>query len=436
MATKNLEKYYEHRPVADLTSLGAISTVGIVNGVIVEVASDGLFQLQIPAVATPDGRDKIEGNGGGVWLRQTIPVLTTTVGGAIALSSGGTGGLTQQTALNSIAGVITNALFLRGDGANVSMSAIQVADVPTLNQNTTGTASNVTGVVAIANGGTNAATQQAALNSIAGAVTTGQYLRGNGSNVLMSAIQVADVPTLNQNTTGTAAKATNISGGAANKIPYQAGIGVTGFLNTAANAVLVTNGSGVPSMSTTAPAFNSGATICTDPSTSGPNALNTALLNIYNHASAPDLANSSAYYTYFALNNSDFTNWQLIPGTTITLNPGRYLITFKSNGEMQGTYTGPSTNTVWMDAAIVQSGLGTIGETSTILISHFCSYNIKNDSFIEFGGSGCSYIRDVSVTTSFQVAAHIYTVYAYTGSLASTVNGVIINATKIADLII
>jgi hypothetical protein len=34
------------------------------------------------------------------------------------------------------------------------MSAIQAADVPTLNQNTTGTASNVTGTVAVANGGT------------------------------------------------------------------------------------------------------------------------------------------------------------------------------------------------------------------------------------------------------------------------------------------
>ena len=40
-------------------------------------------------------------------------------------------------------------------------------------------------------------------------MTSGQYLRGNGTNVIMSAIQAADVPTLNQNTTGTAA---NLSG--------------------------------------------------------------------------------------------------------------------------------------------------------------------------------------------------------------------------------
>jgi hypothetical protein len=87
----------------------------------------------------------------------------------------------------------------------VLMSAIQASDVPTLNQNTTGTAANVTGTVALGNGGTGQITQQAAINALAGAVTSGQYLRGNGTNVLMSAIQASDVPTLNQNTTGSAA---------------------------------------------------------------------------------------------------------------------------------------------------------------------------------------------------------------------------------------
>jgi hypothetical protein len=97
---------------------------------------------------------------------------------------------------------------LRGNGTNIVMSAIQAADVPTLNQSTTGTAANVTGTVAIANGGTGATTQQAAMTALAGANTAGQYLRGNGTNVVMSAIQAADVPTLNQNTTGTAANVT------------------------------------------------------------------------------------------------------------------------------------------------------------------------------------------------------------------------------------
>jgi hypothetical protein len=67
-------------------------------------------------------------------------------------------------------------------------------------------ASAVSGTLGFANGGTSATTQQGAINALAAAVTSGQYLRGNGTDVVMSAIQVADVPTLNQDTTGTAAK--------------------------------------------------------------------------------------------------------------------------------------------------------------------------------------------------------------------------------------
>jgi hypothetical protein len=63
----------------------------------------------------------------------------------------------------------------------------------------------VTGTLAIANGGTGETSRQNAMDALAGAVTSGQYLRGNGTDVVMAAIQAADVPTLNQNTTGTAA---------------------------------------------------------------------------------------------------------------------------------------------------------------------------------------------------------------------------------------
>jgi hypothetical protein len=93
---------------------------------------------------------------------------------------------------------------------------------PTLNQNTTGTAANVTGTVAIANGGTGQTTAAAAITALAGTQVSGQYLRSNGTATALSAIQAADVPTLNQNTTGSAATLTttrtlwgqNFNGGA------------------------------------------------------------------------------------------------------------------------------------------------------------------------------------------------------------------------------
>lgn len=50
----------------------------------------------------------------------------------------------RQTALNNLSGSVTSGSYLRGNGTNVTMSAIQAGDVPTLNQNTTGTANNIT----------------------------------------------------------------------------------------------------------------------------------------------------------------------------------------------------------------------------------------------------------------------------------------------------
>lgn len=72
---------------------------------------------------------------------------------------------------------------------NPSTQVITLADV-----NLT---TNVTGTLPIANGGTGQTTQQAAINALAGSTTSGQYLRGNGTNVVMGAIQAADVPLLN-----------------------------------------------------------------------------------------------------------------------------------------------------------------------------------------------------------------------------------------------
>jgi len=72
------------------------------------------------------------------------------------------------------------------------------------------TGGSITGItdLAVADGGTGASTAQSAINTLAGAVTSGSYLRGNGTNVVMNTIQTADVPTLNQNTTGSAATLT------------------------------------------------------------------------------------------------------------------------------------------------------------------------------------------------------------------------------------
>jgi hypothetical protein len=113
----------------------------------------------------------------------------------------------------------------RGTGT-VQVNGVQVADVssaqslsnkdltagtntfPTLNQNTTGTAANITGTAAIANGGTGQTTAASAITALTGTQTAGRYLRSDGTNSALAAIVAADVPTLNQNTTGTAENVT------------------------------------------------------------------------------------------------------------------------------------------------------------------------------------------------------------------------------------
>ena len=175
------------------------------------------------------GSSILYGNGSGGFYNATIGSGLSFTAGTLSATGGGTGTVTSVglslpnifsvtgspvtssgTLTGTLASQTANTVFASPDGTagTPTFRSLAVADVPTLNQNTTGTAANVTGTVAIANGGTGETTRQAAMDALAGAVTSGQYLRGNGSDVVMSAIQAADVPTLNQNTTGTSANVT------------------------------------------------------------------------------------------------------------------------------------------------------------------------------------------------------------------------------------
>ena len=142
-------------------------------------------------------------------LTISSPLSGTSYNGSSAVSIGLASGYgdTQNPFASKTANYFLAAP--NGSAGAPTFRAIVAADIPTLNQNTTGTAANVTGTVAVANGGSGQTTAQAAMNAFAGAVTSGSYLRGNGTNVVMSTIQAADVPTLNQNTTGSAGSVAN-----------------------------------------------------------------------------------------------------------------------------------------------------------------------------------------------------------------------------------
>jgi hypothetical protein len=122
--------------------------------------------------------------------------------------------LFYKTANNNIG--VLNPKIINGDGISLVDSTVSVdntvvrttssyadpswftslnyskltGDVPVWNQNTTGTANNVTGVVAIANGGTNATTAQEARNNLLPSQITnnGKYLTTDGSNVSWASV--------------------------------------------------------------------------------------------------------------------------------------------------------------------------------------------------------------------------------------------------------
>jgi hypothetical protein len=137
----------------------------------------------------------------------TATTGAVTLAGTLGPTSGGTG-LSSYTQGDLIYASATNTLSRLADVAtgNALISGGVSAD-PLWGK--IGLTTHVDGTLPIANGGTGETTRQAAIDALAGAVTSGQYLRGNGTNVVMSAIQAADVPTLNQNTTGSAGSVTN-----------------------------------------------------------------------------------------------------------------------------------------------------------------------------------------------------------------------------------
>lgn len=112
-------------------------------------------------------------NGGPITSSGTI-----TLGGTLAVTPSD---FASQTANTFLAAP-------NGSAGTPSFRAIVAADVPTLNQNTTGTAGNVTGTVAITNGGTGQTSQTAAFDALAPTTTKGDLIVSNGTDNVRLAV--------------------------------------------------------------------------------------------------------------------------------------------------------------------------------------------------------------------------------------------------------
>lgn len=224
----------------DIATSTLTTTGGVTVGGNLAVAGGATITGPITGALTGTATNVTATSNSTLTTLSALALPASQISGTVAIANGGTGATTAAAAITALTGTQTAGTYLRSDGTTTALSAIQAADVPTLNQNTTGTAANVTattnstittlsalslpssqivgtipnsaasltGTVAIANGGTGATTAAAAITALTGTQTAGTYLRSNGTTTALSAIQAADVPTLNQNTTGTAANVT------------------------------------------------------------------------------------------------------------------------------------------------------------------------------------------------------------------------------------
>lgn len=114
----------------------------------------------------------------GTTKKITLAQVAAAVGPTLplAVAQGGTGQTAAAAGLNALGGAA-----VAGDLGNTSASP-QV------------TGTHLASPLPVAQGGTGQAAQQTAIDALAGAQTSAQYLRGNGSHVVMSAIQAADLP--------------------------------------------------------------------------------------------------------------------------------------------------------------------------------------------------------------------------------------------------
>jgi hypothetical protein len=89
--------------------------------------------------------------------------------GTLAIANGGTGQTTQQAAINALAGAQTNNRVLRSDGTNTTLSQVALA-------------TDVSGTLPVANGGTGVTTSTGSGNTVRSTSPSLTGTIGLGSN--------------------------------------------------------------------------------------------------------------------------------------------------------------------------------------------------------------------------------------------------------------
>ena len=133
-------------------------------------------------ITVPSGKAyQIAWNGSDFVTTSTTTInLATDVSGTLPIANGGTGQTTQQAAINALVGTQTANRVLRSDGTNSTLAQVVLT-------------TDVTGTLPIGSGGTGQTTANAAFNALAPsqASANGRYLKSDGTNASWDAIDIS-----------------------------------------------------------------------------------------------------------------------------------------------------------------------------------------------------------------------------------------------------
>jgi len=321
-------------------------------------------------------------------------------GVSLVTANGFSGNVTNPTSTPAITISTTVTGLVKGNGNALSAATIGT-DYVIPSGNITGTSSNVTGTVAILNGGTGSTSAPAALTALgayaasnpsgytnntgtvtsvgssgtvsgitlSGTVTTTGSLALGGTlavlpsnftsqtqNTFLAApsgstgvptfrtLVALDVPTLNQSTTGTASFANNLNGGLGGQVHYQSALNTTAFLaNGTAGQILQSNGT------TLAPTWVTPGTASTTA------ALSTTGASVNVSLAAPPTTGQVLTAT-----SSTTATWQAVTGSVSSIS------VVSANG-LAGTSSGGSTPALTLSTSItgILKGNGTAISAAT-----------------------------------------------------------------------
>lgn len=183
-------------------STGAIEQITVGSGLSLSggtLTATGGGSGTVTSVDVSGGTTGLTTSGGPVTGAGTI-----TLAGTLVVGNGGTGattltGIVKGNGTSAFTAAVAGTDYLapfgsqtanrfyaapNGTSGSPTFRAIVAADIPTLNQNTTGTAANVTGTVAVANGGTGATDAATARSNLTAqkTITSGTAAPSGGSD--------------------------------------------------------------------------------------------------------------------------------------------------------------------------------------------------------------------------------------------------------------